>query len=89
MISGSWRSLAAAFALLGPLCGITAAQDAPIATTSRPRIGLGARVAERKAPRTSECSGSRRAPCSRRLRRRTSMGALVGATFATGMRPPR
>src|SRR5688572_15303684 len=80
-------SLAAAMALLGPLCG-AAAQDAPAAATSRPRIGLvlaggGAKgAAHIGVLRVLE---DLRVPVDCVVG--TSMGALVGATFATGMRP--
>ncbi len=88
MPSHSWRSLAWVLALLGPLCATATAQDASPTTPSRPRIGLvlaggGAKGAahigvlgvldELRIP--IDCVAG------------TSMGALVGATFATGMRP--
>jgi NTE family protein len=87
MSSSSWRALAAAVALVGPLCGMAAAQQAPATTTSRPSVALvlaggGAKGAahigvlrvleELHVP--VDCVVG------------TSMGALVGGTFATGMR---
>ena len=88
MRSHTWRSLVRVLALLAPLCGTAAAQDASPTASSRPRIGLvlaggGAKGAahigvlgvldELRIP--IDCVAG------------TSMGALVGATFATGMRP--
>jgi NTE family protein len=80
-------SLAAALALLGPLCG-AAAQDARAAATSRPRIGLvlaggGAKGAAHIG--VLRILDELRVPVDCVVG--TSMGALVGAAFATGMRP--
>ena len=80
-------SLAAALALLGPLCG-AAAQDAPATTTSRPSIGLvlaggGAKGAAHIG--VLRILDELRVPVDCVVG--TSMGALVGAAFATGMRP--
>ncbi len=88
MTSRARLSLAAALALLGPLCGIAAAQDAPAAGTSRPRIGLvlaggGAKGAAHIG--VLRILDELRVPVDCVVG--TSMGALVGAAFATGMRP--
>jgi NTE family protein len=87
MISSSWGSLAVAVALLGPLCGPTAAQDVP-ASTTRPRIGL---VLAGGGAKGAAHIGILRVLDELRIPVDcvvgTSMGALVGATYATGMRP--
>jgi NTE family protein len=87
MISPRWL-LAAAFALLGSLCGVAAAQDAPAPGISRPRIGLvlaggGAKGAAHVG--VLRVLDEMRIPIDCVVG--TSMGALVGATYATGMRP--
>jgi NTE family protein len=87
MTSGSRLVLAAALALLGPLSG-TAAQEAPAAATSRPKIGLvlaggGAKGAAHIG--VLRVLDELRIPVDCVVG--TSMGALVGAAFATGMRP--
>jgi NTE family protein len=88
MTSRSRRLLAAALALLGPLCGIAAAQDTPATLTSRPRIGL---VLAGGGAKGAAHIGVLRVLDELRVRVDcvvgTSMGALVGAAFATGMRP--
>ena len=88
MTSRSRLSLAAALALLGPLCGIAAAQDAPVTPTSRPRIGL---VLAGGGAKGAAHIGVLRVLDEMRIPidcvAGTSMGALVGAAFATGMRP--
>ena len=88
MPSHSWRSLAWALALLGPLCGTAAAQDASPTTASRPRIGLVLAGGGAKGAAHIGVLGvldEMRIPIDCVVG--TSMGALVGATFATGMRP--
>ena len=80
--------LAAALALLGPLCGIASAQQAPAPTTSRPSIALvlaggGAKGAAHVG--VLRVLDELRIPVDCVVG--TSMGALVGGTFATGMRP--
>jgi NTE family protein len=73
--------------LLGPLCGPTAAQDVP-ASTTRPRIGL---VLAGGGAKGAAHIGILRVLDELRIPVDcvvgTSMGALVGATYATGMRP--
>ena len=88
MPSHSWRSLAWVLALLGPLCGTAAAQDASPTTPSRPRIGLVLAGGGAKGAAHIGVLGvldELRIPIDCVVG--TSMGALVGATFATGMRP--
>ena len=87
MGSRSRRPLIAALALLGPWCGIAAAQEAPVATASRPSIALvlaggGAKGAAHIG--VLRVLDELRVPVDCVVG--TSMGALVGATFATGMR---
>jgi len=88
MISNGWRPLAAALALLGPLCEIAVAQNTPATAPARPRIGLvlaggGAKgAAHIGVLRVLE---ELRVPVDCVVG--TSMGALVGAAFATGLRP--
>ncbi len=88
MTSRSRLSLAAALALLGPFCGIAAAQDAPVTAPSRPRIGL---VLAGGGAKGAAHIGVLRVLDEMRIPvdcvAGTSMGALVGAAFATGMRP--
>jgi NTE family protein len=86
MISHGCRSLAAALALLGLLCGIARAQESPSA--ARPRISLvlaggGAKGAAHIG--VLRVLDELRIPVDCVVG--TSMGALVGATFATGMPP--
>jgi NTE family protein len=80
--------LAAALALLGPLCGIAAAQDVPVTPTSRPKIGL---VLAGGGAKGAAHIGVLRVLDEMRIPvdciAGTSMGALVGAAFATGMPP--
>jgi NTE family protein len=89
MSSRRWRSLAAAaLALFGAPSGFTAAQDAPAARASRPSIALvlaggGAKGAAHIG--VLRVLDELRVPVDCVVG--TSMGALVGATFATGMRP--
>jgi NTE family protein len=88
MSSRSWRSVAAALAFLGPLCGFAAAQDSPVPTTSRPKIALvlaggGAKGAAHVG--VLRVLEELRVPVDCVVG--TSMGALVGATYATGMPP--
>ena len=85
MTSG-WRTLAAGLALLGPLCE-PAAQDAPTTVAGRPSIALvlaggGAKGAAHIG--VLRVLDELRVPVDCVVG--TSMGALVGATFATGMR---
>ena len=86
MTSRVWRSLAAC-ALLGFVCGVAAAQEAAPAQASRPRIGLvlaggGAKGAAHIG--VLRVLDELRIPVDCVVG--TSMGALVGATYATGMR---
>ena len=86
MSSCSWGSTVAALALL--LCGPAAAQDAPAAPTSRPSIALvlaggGAKGAAHIG--VLRVLDELRVPVDCVVG--TSMGALVGATYATGMGP--
>jgi NTE family protein len=88
MSSSNWRALAAALVLLGPLYGIAAAQEAPGATTPRPSIALvlaggGAKGAAHIG--VLRVLDELHVPVDCVVG--TSMGALVGATFATGMPP--
>src|SRR5688572_29499199 len=88
MISNGCRSLAAALALLGLLCGIARAQEPPSAATARPKISLvlaggGAKGAAHIG--VLRVLDELRIPVDCVVG--TSMGALVGATFATGMPP--
>jgi NTE family protein len=89
MVSRRWRSLAAALISLGPLCGIAAAQDARLdSAVTKPRIGLvlaggGAKGAAHIG--VLAVLDELRVPIDCVVG--TSMGALVGATFATGLRP--
>src|SRR5262245_10213684 len=88
MSSGSWRALTAAFALLGPLYGKAAAQEAPANATPRPSVALvlaggGAKGAAHIG--VLRVLDELHVPVDCVVG--TSMGALVGATFATGMRP--
>jgi NTE family protein len=88
MTSRRRLSLAAALALLGSPCGIAAAPDAPATVTSRPRIALvlaggGAKGAAHIG--VLRVLDELRVPVDCVVG--TSMGALVGGTFATGMRP--
>ena len=88
MPSHSWRSLAWVLALLGPLSGTATAQDASPTTPSRPRIGLVLAGGGAKGAAHVGVLGvldELRIPIDCVVG--TSMGALVGATFATGMRP--
>ena len=88
MPSHSWRSLAWVLALLGPLCATATAQDASPTTPSRPRIGLVLAGGGAKGAAHIGVLGvldELRIPIDCVVG--TSMGALVGATFATGMRP--
>ena len=86
MTSFGWRWLAAALTL-APLCG-AGAQELGAAPTSRPRVALvlaggGAKgAAHIGVLRVLE---ELRVPVDCIVG--TSMGALVGATYATGMRP--
>ena len=87
MSSHGWR-LTAALAVLGSLCASVTAQDAPGAAAQRPRIGLvlaggGAKGAAHIG--VLEVLDDLRIPVDCVVG--TSMGALVGATYATGMRP--
>ena len=87
MSSRSWRAVAAAAALLGPLCG-TAAQDTTPLTTQRPSIALvlaggGAKGAAHIG--VLRVLDELHVPVDCVVG--TSMGALVGATYATGMSP--
>jgi NTE family protein len=87
MGSLGWRWLAATTALLGLLCEAAPAQEAAPAG-SRPRIGLvlaggGAKGAAHIG--VLRVLDELRIPVDCVVG--TSMGALVGATFATGMRP--
>jgi NTE family protein len=84
----SWRALAAAAALLGPLCGIAAAQDTTPLTAPRPSIALvlaggGAKGAAHIG--VLRVLDELHVPVDCVVG--TSMGALVGATYATGMSP--
>ena len=88
MRSGDWRSLAAALALLGPPCGTAVAQEAPVPAASRPSIALvlaggGAKGAAHIG--VLRVLDELRVPVDCVVG--TSMGALVGATYATGMPP--
>jgi NTE family protein len=88
MSSRGWRLLAAAIALLGHWSGTAAAQDVASAATPRPKIGLvlaggGAKGAAHIG--VLRVLDELRIPVDCVVG--TSMGALVGATFATGMRP--
>jgi NTE family protein len=88
MRSRSWRAVAAAAALLGPLCGIAAAQDTTPLTTARPSIALvlaggGAKGAAHIG--VLRVLDELHVPVDCVVG--TSMGALVGATYATGMSP--
>jgi NTE family protein len=88
MGSLSWRLLAATVAFLCPWCGDAAAQEVAPAAVSRPKIGLvlaggGAKgAAHIGVLRVLE---EMRIPIDCVVG--TSMGALVGATFATGVPP--
>src|SRR5262245_18560183 len=84
----SWRALTAAFALLGPLYGMAAAQEAPAATPARPSVALvlaggGAKGAAHIG--VLRVLDELHVPVDCVVG--TSMGALVAGTFATGMRP--
>jgi NTE family protein len=88
MSSRSRRALAAAVALLGPLGATAAAQEAPVTTTSRPSVALvlaggGAKGAAHIG--VLRVLDELHVPVDCVVG--TSMGALVGATFATGMLP--
>jgi NTE family protein len=88
MTSRRRLSLAAALTVLGSPCGIAAAQDAPVTVTSRPSIALvlaggGAKGAAHIG--VLRVLDELRVPVDCVVG--TSMGALVGATYATGMRP--
>src|SRR3954471_7576105 len=87
MSSRSWRSLVGALALASSLGGIAAAQ-APAPTPPRPRIALvlaggGAKGAAHIG--VLRVLDELRIPVDCVVG--TSMGALVGATYATGMPP--
>jgi NTE family protein len=87
MSSGSWRAVAAAAALLGPLHGATAQDTTPL-TTPRPSIALvlaggGAKGAAHIG--VLRVLDELHIPVDCVVG--TSMGALVGATYATGMSP--
>jgi NTE family protein len=86
MSSRTWRSLAGGLTLLA-VCGTAAAQDAPVTPASRPSIALvlaggGAKGAAHIG--VLRVLDELRIPVDCVVG--TSMGALVGATFATGMR---
>jgi NTE family protein len=88
MISAHWRSFLGAVALLGPLSLTATAQVAPAPAAARPKIGLvlaggGAKGAAHIG--VLEVLDELRIPID--CVAGTSMGALVGATYATGMRP--
>jgi len=88
MSSRSWRALAAAAALLGPLCGPAIAQETTPLTTTRPSIALvlaggGAKGAAHIG--VLRVLDELHVPVDCVVG--TSMGALVGATYATGMPP--
>ncbi|HWN39286.1 MAG TPA: patatin-like phospholipase family protein, partial [Gammaproteobacteria bacterium] len=88
MSSRSWRALAAAAALLGPLCGPAIAQETTPLTTTRPSIALvlaggGAKGAAHIG--VLRVLDELHIPVDCVVG--TSMGALVGATYATGMPP--
>ncbi|HVJ30740.1 MAG TPA: patatin-like phospholipase family protein [Gammaproteobacteria bacterium] len=88
MSSRSWRAVAAAAALLGPLCGTGAAQETTPLTMSRPSIALvlaggGAKGAAHIG--VLRVLDELHVPVDCVVG--TSMGALVGATYATGMSP--
>jgi NTE family protein len=88
MSSRSWRAVAAAAALLGPLCGPAIAQETTPLTTTRPSIALvlaggGAKGAAHIG--VLRVLDELHIPVDCVVG--TSMGALVGATYATGMPP--
>jgi NTE family protein len=88
MSSRSWRAVAAAAALLGPLCGPAIAQETNSLTTTRPSIALvlaggGAKGAAHIG--VLRVLDELHIPVDCVVG--TSMGALVGATYATGMPP--
>src|SRR5262245_39794114 len=88
MSSGSWRALTAAFALLGPPYGMAAAQGAPATTTSRPHVALvlaggGAKGAAHIG--VLRVLDELHIPVDCVVG--TSMGALVGAVYASGVEP--
>jgi NTE family protein len=88
MSSLGWRSLAATIALLGHWSGTVAAQDVASAAAPRPRIGLVLAGGGAKGAAHIGVLGvldELRIPVDCVVG--TSMGALVGATLATGMRP--
>src|SRR5262245_55631571 len=88
MSSGSWRAVAAAAALLGPLCATAVAQETTPLTARRPSIALvlaggGAKGAAHIG--VLRVLDELHVPVDCVVG--TSMGALVGATYATGMSP--
>jgi NTE family protein len=88
MISPGSRLLVAMFASVAAVCGIATAQEGPAAASARPRIGLVLAGGGAKGAAHIGVLGvldELRIPVDCVVG--TSMGALVGATFATGMRP--